>query len=344
MGRGAHALSLKTGLELTPFLATALISMYSKCGSIDSATLLFQQTPENTKSLHVWNAILYGLASHGHGNDALRLFNNMISSGSHQPDSVMFIGLLSGCANSGLVQEGKLYFKYMTAKFGIEPTVKHYGCMVNLLGRAGLLDEAFDLVTHMPMQPNYVIWLSLLRSCCAHGNLPLAEQVMARIRDKEIESQIKDASPFFILSAMYRKAGVLDKYAWLRYRLDRNPEGKSWAEIGGKRHEFSEGFLGLDCTVQTEIMEVLDELDVKLGKEREETNAEHHSEKIAVAYGLIKSKSGPPIRVFKKLRICKDCHDWMKFVSKSYEREIVMRDINRFHRFVGGICTCRDFW
>ncbi|KAJ1689181.1 hypothetical protein LUZ63_013336 [Rhynchospora breviuscula] len=344
LGCGAHALALKIGLELSPFLVTALISMYSKCSSLDSAMLLFQQTPEEIKSLQVWNAVINALALHGHGSDALKLFEDMISGGFHQPNSVTFLGLLSGCTQSGLVQEGKHYFNIMTTKFGIEPTIKHYGCMVDLLGMAGLLNEAFDLLTHMPIQPNYVVCMSLLRSCSAHGDVSMAERVMDRIMYGEIEYPMGEVGHFAIMSGMYRKAGVFDRFARTRYLVERKQKGKSQIEIGGNMHEFSVGFHGLHSSERNKIIEMLDVLDVKLGKQKEEANGEHHSEKVAVSFGLIKSNSGMPIRVFNYLRVCKDCHDWMKFVSKSYDREIILRDCNRIHRFVGGMCSCRDYW
>ncbi|KAJ3682604.1 hypothetical protein LUZ60_015177 [Juncus effusus] len=347
-GRAIHSYALKTGLELTPFLATALISMYSKCSSISSAISLFHSLPTYTKSTQVYNAMIHGLALHGLGLHAQQLFDEIISSGTHQPNSITFVGLLSSFAQNGLVKQGKYYFNCMVTKYGIAPNIKHYGCMVDLLGRAGLLNEAFDLVNRMQIKPNYVIWGSLLRSCSAHGDLPMAERVMERIKKsgEKIEYPIGETSHFAILSNMYRKAGVFDKFPWTRSMVWEKQKCRSWILINGERFEFGLGFVGSRCTEWTKIMEILDELDWNMGKENEERKREDHSEKLAVCFGLIRVKkdSKEPIRVFKNLRVCKDCHDWMKFVSVNFGREIIMRDCNRFHRFVGGICTCKDYW
>ncbi|XP_039138907.1 pentatricopeptide repeat-containing protein At2g02980, chloroplastic-like [Dioscorea cayenensis subsp. rotundata] len=154
LGRGAHAHLSKTGTEPTPFLATALVDMYCKCGSLDDAIKVFDLLPSSAKTVQVWNSMLHGLSLHGLGMNALQMFDEM-QRALVQPNSVTFVALLCGCAHAGLVEEGKMYFGLMRSKYGIEPGVKHFGCMVDLLGRAGLIDEAFDLVAQhvSPGQP-----------------------------------------------------------------------------------------------------------------------------------------------------------------------------------------------
>ncbi|KAH7664718.1 Pentatricopeptide repeat-containing protein [Dioscorea alata] len=341
LGRGAHAHLSKTGTELTPFLATALVDMYCKCGSLDDAIKMFDLLPNSAKTVQVWNSMLHGLSLHGLGMNALQMFDEMRRA-LVQPNSITFVALLCGCAHAGLVEEGKMYFGLMRSKYGIEPGVKHFGCMVDLLGRAGLIDEAFDMVASMPVPANHVIWGALLNACRINGNIKMAEIVLDRIVTEE--QTMSSTSHYLIMSNIYRDAGFEEKTAELRIKVGRKPTGRSWIEIAGEMHKFMVGVDAFSHPMWKEIKTMLDEMARTEGKQMLEQSENIHSEKIAVAFGLIRTSAPTPIRISKNLRICQDCHDTMKVVSQAYKREIVVRDCNRFHRFMGGLCSCKDYW
>ncbi|XP_077235272.1 pentatricopeptide repeat-containing protein At1g59720, chloroplastic/mitochondrial-like isoform X2 [Tasmannia lanceolata] len=328
LGRWVHVLIDRAGLELTVFVGTALVDMYCKCGNVDDGLNVFNSMV--IKSIRTWNAILYGLSVHGRGEEAIELFKEMEREGEVRPNGLTFLGVLCGCSHCGLVEKGRFYFEMMQKKYGIEPTIKHYGCMVDLLGRAGLLDEAFEMITEMPISPNIVVWGALLSACRVQNNVDMAERVSKRMIGIQGDSQ--DTSHHVILSNIYAEAGFREKMAKERLKIGKKPTGRSWIEIGCDVHEFAAGDVS-----EGKIREVLVEMMRKVGKDdgREEEIQNPHSEKVAVAFGLLNTSAPAPIRIAKNLRICRDCHGTMKRISEVYVREIIVRDCTRFHRFRG---------
>ncbi|XP_073005622.1 pentatricopeptide repeat-containing protein At2g02980, chloroplastic-like [Typha latifolia] len=235
-GRALHGYAEKTGTVISAFLGTSLVDMYCKCSSVEDAVKVFDSLPENSRPIQIWNAMIHGLAVHGHGFRVLQLFDEMLLRGL-PPNDVTFVGILCGCAHSGLIQDGRYYFNAMRDKFGIEPTVKHYGCMVDLLGRAGLLDEAVEMITSMQVSSNHIVLGALLSACSACGDVGTAEQVVARIVREECSPK-GDTSHFVILSNMYRAAESSGKVVGVRAMVGRKPKGKSWIEVEGQMHEF----------------------------------------------------------------------------------------------------------
>ncbi|OVA07699.1 Pentatricopeptide repeat [Macleaya cordata] len=342
LGRWVHSYMQRMNLELTVFTGTALIDMYCKCGSVDDGLSVFNSMKK--KNVQSWNSILHGLSVHGRGSEASSLFSEMEMDRVVRPNSVTFVAVLCGCSHNGLVEKGRFYFDSMQKKYGIEPTIKHYGCMVDLLGRAGLLDEAFEMVAKMPVAANSVIWGSLLSSCRAQNDLKMAEKVSQKIIEIQQESVEKDTSHYVIMSNMFARAGLRDKMAEARSKIGNKPKGKSWIEVGCDLHEFAVGSSSHPMWGKT--MEMLDEVMEKVGREdgEDEERENPHSEKLAVAFGLLTTSAAMPIRVTKNLRICEDCHRLMKSISKVYHREIIVRDCTRFHRFTRGHCSCKDYW
>ncbi|KAL5728011.1 hypothetical protein ACHQM5_001139 [Ranunculus cassubicifolius] len=342
LGMWVHAYVRKTERELTVFTGTALIDMYCKCGNADDALMVFRSMEK--KSVRCWNAMLHGLSVHGRGEEALALFTEMEREGEVRPNEVTFVGVLCGCSHSGLIEEGRFYFDLMQKKYGIEPTVKHYGCMVDLLGRVGLLEEAFEMVTKMRVPPNMVVWGSLLSACRAQNNVDMAERVFQRIVEIEDSNVQHDTSHYVIMSNMYAQMGRQDRMAEVRGKIGKKPKGWSSIETEGDVHQFSVG--DASHPMRGKILEMLNEVRRKV--ERDDTGKDDfldpHSEKLAVAYGLLSMNSAAPIKIVKNLRICEDCHDMMKLISKVYEREIIVRDCTRFHRFMRGGCSCKDYW
>lgn len=338
-----------------PVLGTALIDMYAKCGSMSQAWEVFKGMTE--KDRVVWNAILSGLAMNGYVKAAFGLFGQIEKFGI-QPDGNTFIGLLCGCTHGGLVDEGRRFFNSMYEVFSLTPTIEHYGCMVDLLGRAGLLDEAHQLIKSMPMEANAIVWGALLGGCRLHQDTKLAEHVLKKL----IGLEPWNSGNYVLLSNIYSASRKWDEAAKIRSIMNekgiQKVPGYSWIEVDGVVHEFLVG--DKSHPLSEKIYGKLDELVKELKAagyvpttdlvlfDIEEEEKEHflgcHSEKLAIAFGLISTSQNDVIRVVKNLRVCGDCHEAIKLISKITGREIIVRDNNRFHSFIDGSCSCRDYW
>ncbi|KAL4592982.1 hypothetical protein LXL04_005991 [Taraxacum kok-saghyz] len=158
-------------IQPTVTLGNAFIDMYAKCGNINAAEEVFNQI--HVKILISWNSMIVGFASHGHAMKALSFFKEMIGTGLYKPDEITFIGVLSACSHGGLLTQGRSYFNEMETTFGLKPRVEHYACMIDLLGRIGLLNEAYELIKEMPMEADKVVWGAVLNACRMHGNVEL---------------------------------------------------------------------------------------------------------------------------------------------------------------------------
>ncbi|KAF8390684.1 hypothetical protein HHK36_025211 [Tetracentron sinense] len=238
MGKWIHGYIERTRIFLNSTLATALLDMYAKCGYINTASRVFEMLPQ--RSVCTWNSIIVGLGMHGYGDEALERFEQMQRSGT-RPDSITFIGVLSACSHSGMVEKGREYFYSMSRDFGIEPNIKHYGCLVDLLGRAGLLDEAYEIVRNMPIEPNGVLWGTLLNACAAHTNVELAETAMEHL----IKLEPFNDGNYVLMSNIYAAKGQWNDVAKMRRfmkdsRILKTP-GCSLIEINNVVHEFTVG-------------------------------------------------------------------------------------------------------
>lgn len=332
-----------------------LVDMFAKCGDVDKALEVFRKMGE--RDVVSWTCVIDGLATHGRGAEAVDLFEEMIREGV-TPDHVVFIGLLSGCSHSGLVDKGKEYFNWMEKEFNIVPRIEHYGCMVDMLCRAGLVEEAFDFVQKMPIEPNPVICRTLISACSAHGKLKLGESMNRWL----IGNEPMQESNYVLLSNIYGKMLHWEKKTNIREVMDKKGmkkvPGSTMIELNNEIYEFVAG--DKSQNQYKEIYEMLDEMSREMKKagyvpttrevlldideEDKEDALNRHSEKLAIAFGILKTPPGTPIRIVKNLRVCSDCHSATKFISKIYNREIVVRDRNRFHHFKDGICSCGDFW
>ncbi|TYH61305.1 hypothetical protein ES332_D07G042600v1 [Gossypium tomentosum] len=334
---------------------TSLIDMYAKCGSIEAAQQVFNSMKH--RSLASWNAMISGLAMHGLAEKALELFSRMTNEG-YKPDNITFVGVLSACSHAGLLDLGRQYFSSMVQDYAISPDLQHYGCMVNLLGRAGLFDEAEALIQNMEMKPDGAIWGSLLGACRVHKRVELGESVAKHLFELEPENP----GVYVLLSNIYAGAGRWDDVARIRTLLNnkgmKKVPGCSSIEVDRVVHEFLvSDKVHPRCK---EIYDMLNEVDTLLEKagfvpdtsevlqdmdeEWKEGALSHHSEKLAIAFGLISTKPGTTIRIVKNLRVCGNCHSATKLISKIFNREIIARDRNRFHHFKDGSCSCNDFW
>ncbi|KAK1401884.1 Pentatricopeptide repeat-containing protein [Heracleum sosnowskyi] len=355
-GRQVHAQLVKWQFDSDVYVASVLITTYMKCGDLVKARLLFERF--SSKDIVMWNSIITGYSQHGLGEEALRVFYEMMSLGIGA-DNVTFVGVLSACSYTGKVEEGLKIFELMKSKYLVEPRTEHYACMVDLLGRAGRLTEAMKLVNVMPVEADAVVWGSLLGACRTHMNMDLAEIAAKKLSQLEPEN----AGPKILLSNLYASKGKWAEVASLRKDMrSRNvikSPGCSWIEVEKKVHMFTGG----DSTSHPEhimISKKLEELGRLLkeagycpdgtfvthdiDEEEKAQSLRHHSEKLAVAYGLLTVPVGMPLRVMKNLRVCGDCHSAIKLISKITKREIIVRDANRFHHFKDGLCSCNDYW
>lgn len=251
----AHLRSLETGMEIdlyarnhghafSPNVVTGLIDMYAKCGSIQNSLGVFYKS--HNKDIYCWNAIISGLALHGYGNAALKLFDDMREN-RMKPDDITFIGLLSACSHAGLIEEGCQLFGSMERDFQITPKIEHYGCIVDLLSRAKLLDQAFRFIKAMPFKPGDSILGALLSSCVIHLDLHTGEKVMNLICDNANNSHLRDGE-YMMFSNLYASCGKWEEAnKWRSLMNDSGvvkTAGCSTIELNGRFHKFLAGEVG----------------------------------------------------------------------------------------------------
>ncbi|CAK9137545.1 unnamed protein product [Ilex paraguariensis] len=354
-GKWVHFYIRKKKLKLTVTLGTALVDFYAKCGAIENAVEVFQKLP--SKNLLSWTVLIQGLASNGQGIRALKFFNLMREK-NIKPNDVTFIGVLCACSHAGLVDEGRDFFVSMTRDFDIEPRVEHYGCMVDILGRAGLIEEAYQFIKNMPIKPNAIIWRTLLASCRLHRNVEIGEESLKHV----VRLELANSVDYILLSNIYASVGRLEDASSVRNQMKergiKKTPGCSLIELDGVIHEFlaEDNKHPLSDEIYTATEDMINHIklagyvpniaEARLDAEEgdREASVSHHSEKLAIAFGLIRTSPGATIRITKNLRICRDCHSAAKMVSNVFKREIVVRDRNRFHHFKEGSCSCNDFW
>ncbi|KAL6580122.1 Pentatricopeptide repeat-containing protein [Orobanche minor] len=352
-----HGFIEKVGSVCITPVNNALIDTYSKCGSVDMARLVFQRMP-GAKSIVSWTSMIVGLAMQGYGEEALSVFNEMETDGII-PDGISFIAILYACTHAGLVEQGHHVFDKMAKVYGIKPEIEHYGCMVDLYGRAGQLLKAYDFITQMPIPPNAIIWRTLLGACSFHGNLILAEKAQKRL--SELDPNI--SGDHVLLSNIYAVLGKWKDVETVRRSMDElnmiKTPGWSMIEVNKVMYTFVAGAKRDNVTKEAhqKLKEIMLKIRVEGGyvpevagvlhdieEEEKEDAVIAHSEKLAVAFGMVKLAKGGIIRIVKNLRVCKDCHNVMKLISKVYGLEIMLRDRSRFHAFTNGTCSCRDYW
>ncbi|CAN1296477.1 Pentatricopeptide repeat-containing protein At3g47530 [Linum perenne] len=324
-------------------LCNSLIAMYSSI---------------RNKNVVTWSAMISGLAMNGHGREAIDAFGEMKKAGI-QPDDQTFTGLLSACSHCGLLNEGMTFFDRMSKEFGMQPNIHHYGCMVDLMGRVGKLDQAYELIMSMKeVKPDPAIWRTLLAACRIHRHVMLGERVVEHL----VELKAQEAGDYVLLLNMYSSVGDWDKVSqtrkFMQERGIQTSPGCSSIILKGELHEFVAD--DVSHPRKKGIYETLDEINEQLkiagyvteitselhstGEEEKGYVLSYHSEKLAMAFGILATPPGTTIRIAKNLRTCVDCHNFAKAVSWVYNREVVIRDRNRFHHFREGRCSCNDFW
>lgn len=349
-----HGLVIRNCLDKNVFVMTALVDMYAKCGAIRTARKLFDTMEE--RHVTTWNAMIDGYGTHGLGKDAVELFNDM-QQGTIKPNDITFLCVISACSHSGLVEEGLRFFSSMKEDYGLEPAMDHYGAMVDLLGRAGQLNKAWDFIQDMPVEPGITVFGAMLGACKIHKNVELGE----RAAKKLFELNPDEGGYHVLLSNIYATASMWDKMAKVRTMMEKTglqkTPGCSLVELKNEVHSFYSG-----STIHPQskriyaFLETLGD-DIKAAGYVPDTNSIHdveddvkkqllnsHSEKLAIAFGLLNTSPGTTIHIRKNLRVCGDCHNATKYISLVTGREIIVRDMHRFHHFKNGTCSCGDYW
>jgi len=310
--------------------------------------------------------MIMALGQHGRGTDALALFEDMrrmpLREGEPklEPNEVTLTAVLNACSHAGLVDEALAIHRTLATTAGGDAllTTRSKTCVMDALGRAGRLDDAEHFIAaHIP-QPDEVTWRTLLSACRLHGDVTRAERVAERL----LRLAPGDASLRVLLGNVYAAVGRWEDKTRVRQDMResglRKSPGVSWIVVDGKRHVFV-----VEVKRHPRIKDIRAELGVLWGQMKEagfvpntsnvlrpmdEAEAEchlcHHSEKLAIMFGLMSTPPGTTLRVFNNLRMCPDCHEATKFIVRLTGREIVVRDANRFHHFSGHKCSCGDYW
>lgn len=349
-----HGLVIRTWLHKNAFVMTALVDMYAKCGAVHTARKLFDEMGE--RHVTTWNAMIDGYGTHGFGKEAVELFNEMCK-GDIYPNDVTFLCIISACSHSGLVREGRRYFTMMKEEYGLQPSMDHYGAMVDLLGRAGQLEEAWEFIQKMPVEPGINVYGAILGACKIHKNVDLGEKAA----DKLFELEPDDGGYHVLLANIYAIASMWQKVAKVRTLMEKKgiqkTPGCSSVDLKNEVHTF---YSGSTSHPQSEkIYAYLGKLidRIKAAGYTPDTSSIHdveddireqllntHSEKLAISFGLLNTSPGATIHIRKNLRVCADCHIATKYISLVTKREIIVRDMHRFHHFKNGTCSCGDYW
>uniref|UniRef100_A0A0D9WKZ7 DYW domain-containing protein n=1 Tax=Leersia perrieri TaxID=77586 RepID=A0A0D9WKZ7_9ORYZ len=352
--RWIHGYSIRLHLHQDVYVLTALIDMYAKCGRVNTARNLFNSARE--RHVITWNAMIHGYGSHGFGKVAVELFEEMKSIGI-APNETTFLSVLSACSHAGLVDEGRKYFTSMKEDYGLEPGMEHYGTVVDLLGRSGKLEEAWAFIQKMPVDPGISVYGAMLGACKLHKNVELAEESAQKI----FELQPQEGVYHVLLANIYANASMWKDVARVRTAMEKKglqkTPGWSIIQLKNEVHTFFSGSTNHQQAkeIYARLAKLIEEIkavgyvpdidsihDVEDDVKAQLLNT--HSEKLAIAFGLIRTAPGTTIQIKKNLRVCNDCHNATKLISLVTGREIIMRDIQRFHHFKDGKCSCGDYW
>lgn len=359
-GKQIHALTVKSGLDRNKFVGAALVDLYGKCGDVKTARSVFDGLAN--RDLVSVNSMIAAYAANGRGGEAVRLFHEATASGL-SPSDATYTSVLSACSGAGLLEEGRHIFASIERDREKGPTRDHVSCFVDLLARGGRLAEAERLIaTSQVENPDAALWRTLLGACKLHGEVEMAERTAKRI----LELIPGDDGTLVLLLNVYASAGQWEEVTKMKrvareMRLRKEP-AVSWVEVGKRLHAFTAGDLSHPRAAEIcQTLEVLMEKTRALGyvpdtrfvlqafqsESERERSLYYHSEKLAIAFAVLSGGGGSgdaPIMILKNLRVCGDCHAWIKLASRVLGRWIAARDAKRFHHFRDGMCSCGDYW
>ncbi|KAL0389866.1 UNVERIFIED_CONTAM: putative pentatricopeptide repeat-containing protein, mitochondrial [Sesamum calycinum] len=298
---------------------------------------------------------IYGI--HGQGEEALLIFHRMIEAQT-KPDHVTFASLLSALSHRGLVDEGRHWFDVMVREYKIQPMEKHYVSLIDLLARAGKVEEAQSLIESMESEPGIAVWVALLSGCLNNKKFWIGELAA----NKVLELKPDTPGIYALVSNFFAAARKWDEVAMVRKVMKtagmKKVPGYSAVEVNGKLHAFVvedkghpqyQQILGIleELEHETRAMGYAPKTEFVLHNVEEEVKVRmlwNHSERLAIAFGILNTGPGTRLLITKNLRVCGDCHEAIKFISVVVKREIIVRDMKRFHHFNNGSCSCGDYW
>ncbi|KAF6144461.1 hypothetical protein GIB67_024688 [Kingdonia uniflora] len=356
--RVIHGHAVVTGFYSDFVVGAALVDGYGRAGIVSEARQVFDELLP-VLNVVAWNAMMSGYAQMGDTDSVVDLFHGMKYRGL-VPDEFSFLAVLTAFSNAGSVLGADTWLSLMKVEFRVDPRITHYTCLVGAKARAGQLEDAEGIAMTMPFEPDEAVWRILLSACAKQG----ATDMALRMGHKLLEKNPRDDSAFVILANVYASAGKWEVVAkvrkMMRERGVRKEIGQSWIEVRGEVHVFIAGDKRHELTMEiyAKLVELVVEIE-NLGYSAvpeamlhevdvvEKTESLwYHSEKLAVAFGVV-SGAAPPgkvLRIVKNLIICRDCHEAFKYMCRVIDRVIVVRDVNRYHRFERGHCTCGDHW
>lgn len=331
LGKKVHQFLIRSPFNGDVELSHKLIEMYVKCGSMRDARRIFDRMRE--RNMWLWHLMIYGYANNGQGDEGLLLFEKM-KKVSLRPNADTFVVVLLACASAEAVEEGLLHFGSMRNDYGIVPGIEHYLGVVDVLGKSGHLNEAMEFVENMPIEPTAEIWEALVNLSRMHGDIELEDRAKELLVSLDPSREIADKLPM-PLAKKHSPLNMLEgKNRVSEYRCTNPYKGDAYEKIKGLNGQMREAGYVPDTRY------VLHDID----QEAKEQALMYHSERLAIAYGLISTPARTTLRIIKNLRICGDCHNAIKIMSKIVGRELIVRDNKRFHHFRDGKCSCGDYW
>ncbi|XP_024536089.1 putative pentatricopeptide repeat-containing protein At3g49142 [Selaginella moellendorffii] len=360
LGREIHQLVKHKGLlKNNPVLGSSLVSFYGKCGDVDSAQEVFDEcrARDNTG---LWNSLIQAYTLQGRSIEALERFYSMTQEEGCKADDVSFVLVLNACSHGGLIGKGRQLLDEMPKQYGVKPRLEHYVCLIDMLGRANLLDEAVRVLRAMPFEPDAVVWTSLLGACRKWKNYTVGKLAFERL----VEMDPKSGTPYALMANIFGNLGMLSERAAVVERMRgegsfREPGRSWWTDVSsGKVHSFSVG--DRSHSQSDEIAAKLKQLLLRMKEEGyasdvinvlkdipEEEKEDHlcgHSEKLALGCALVNSHQKETIKIVKNLRVCDDCHAATALISKLEKRLIICKDASRVHVFQDGRCSCDNYF
>ncbi|WJX44374.1 hypothetical protein P8452_31358 [Trifolium repens] len=309
-------------------LHNKVIEMYGNCKSMTDARRVFDHMPN--RNMDSWHMMIRGYANSTMGDEGLQLFEQMNELGL-EITSETLLAVLSACASAEAVEDGYIYLESMKSKYGIEPGVEHYMGLLDVLGQSGYLKEAEQFIENLPFEPTVTVFETLKSYARIHGDIDLEDHVEELIvsldPSKAVGNKIPTPPPkkYTAISMLDGRNRIIEYKNPTLYKDDEKLKALSSMK---------------DAGYVPDTRYVLHDID----QEAKEQALLYHSERLAIAYGLISTPPRTPLRIIKNLRVCGDCHNAIKIMSRIVGRELIVRDNKRFHHFKDGKCSCGDYW
>jgi pentatricopeptide repeat protein len=333
LGKKVHEFLKRSKFGEVIELGNRLISMYVKCGSVNDARKVFDKMPERNRNICSWNLMISGYTVNGLGNDGLLVFKKMKQQGIVVPDGETFALVLAAYALVEAVEKGFMHFESMKG-YGVVPAMEHYLGVVNILGCAGQLDEAKEFIENMTIEVGVEVWQALRNFARIHGDIELEDRAEVLLTFLDPSKVVADKMP-----APHRKKQSAINMLEEKNRVSEYRCNMPYKEEGDMKLRGLTGHMR-EAGYVPDTRYVLHDID----EEEKEKALQYHSERLAIAYGLISTPPRTTLRIIKNLRICGDCHNAIKIMSKIVVRELIVRDNKRFHHFKDGKCSCGDYW